>query len=173
MPPKFEIFSDRIEITSAGDLPEGLNEEEFFQGFSVPRTKELMRIYKDLELVEQLGSGIPRILEYYSRSSFSFSDNFIRMVFPKSVVEVSSPMGGPIGGPMGGPMGGPIELTARQKEVLNLIKEDNQLSRRNLARYLAINVSAAQRHLEALKEKGAIKREGGTRGKWTIHPDFL
>jgi ATP-dependent DNA helicase RecG len=82
IPPKFEIFSDRIEITSAGSLPEGLSKEEFFEGFSIPRNKELMRIYKDMELVEQLGSGIPRILEYYGKECFHFSENFLRMVFP-------------------------------------------------------------------------------------------
>ncbi len=65
VPPKFEIFPDRIEITSAGGLPEGLSQEEFFLGFSVPRNKELMRIFKDLGMVEQLGSGVPRILESY------------------------------------------------------------------------------------------------------------
>ena len=43
-----------------------------------------MRIYKDLDLVEQLGSGIPRILESYSKDSFRFSENFLRMVFPAS-----------------------------------------------------------------------------------------
>lgn len=80
--PKFEIFNDRIEITSAGSLPEGLSENEFFEGFSVPRNKELMRIYKDLDLVEQLGSGVPRILEHYGKECFYFSDNFLRMVFP-------------------------------------------------------------------------------------------
>ena len=47
VPPKFEIFSDRIEITSTGSLPEGVDREEFFEGFSIPRNKELMRIYKD------------------------------------------------------------------------------------------------------------------------------
>lgn len=31
--PKFEIFTDRIEITSAGGLPEGLSKREFFKGF--------------------------------------------------------------------------------------------------------------------------------------------
>ncbi|MCD4737306.1 MAG: putative DNA binding domain-containing protein [Bacteroidales bacterium] len=29
-PPKFEIFTDRIEITSAGGIPQGLEQEEFF-----------------------------------------------------------------------------------------------------------------------------------------------
>lgn len=83
VPPKFEIFEDRIEITSTGSLPDGLSKEEFFEGFSVPRNKELMRIYKDLGLVEQLGSGVPRILESYGKECFSFTDNFLRMTFPK------------------------------------------------------------------------------------------
>lgn len=29
IPPKFELFSDRLEITSAGGIPQGLNEKEF------------------------------------------------------------------------------------------------------------------------------------------------
>ena len=37
-----------------------------------------MRIFKDMELVEQLGSGIPRVLQTYGRESFKFSDNFVR-----------------------------------------------------------------------------------------------
>jgi ATP-dependent DNA helicase RecG len=82
VPPKFEIFPDRIEITSAGGLPEGLSQEEFFEGFSVPRNKELMRVFKDLGMVEQLGSGVPRILESYKRECFTFTDNFLRMTFP-------------------------------------------------------------------------------------------
>ncbi|WP_282636503.1 Fic family protein [Sphingobacterium thalpophilum] len=86
VPPKFEIFADRIEITSAGTLPEGLNEDDFFDGVSIPRNRELMRVYLDLELVEQLGSGVPRILESYGKECFRFMGNFIRMTFPASEV---------------------------------------------------------------------------------------
>jgi len=82
LPPKFELFDDRLEITSTGGLPDGLSQEEFFEGFSVPRNKEIMRIYRDLDLVEQLGSGIPRILESYPKECFRFSDHFLRMSFP-------------------------------------------------------------------------------------------
>ena len=47
------------------------------------------RIFKDLELVEQLGSGVPRILQSYDKKCFRFMDNFIRMTFPieKQVTE--------------------------------------------------------------------------------------
>jgi len=87
VPPKFEIFPDRLEITSAGRLPESLSREEFFSGISIPRNKELMRIYRDVELVESLGSGIPRILRAYGEDCFKFTDNFIRITLPVSVYD--------------------------------------------------------------------------------------
>ena len=84
VPPKFEIFPDRLEITSADRLPESLTREEFFNGISIPRNKELMRIYRDVELVESLGSGIPRILRAYGEDCFKFTDNFTRITLPIS-----------------------------------------------------------------------------------------
>ncbi|WP_405330844.1 RNA-binding domain-containing protein [Leeuwenhoekiella sp. LLG6367-2.1] len=175
--PKFEIFADRIEITSAGGLPEGLSKQEFFEGFSVPRNKELMRIFKDLELVEQLGSGIPRILEHYGKESFGFSDNFLRMTF--NAKETAVEEGGQIGGLKGGQIGGQKDaeiddikkLTHRQKEVLKLITSDNRISRSGIAEVLHINESAIQKHLNNLKNAGFIERVGGTRGYWEINLD--
>lgn len=82
VPPKFEIFPDRLEITSAGRLPETMSMQEFFDGVSMPRNKELMRIFKDVELVESLGSGIPRILRAYGTDCFWFTENFIRLILP-------------------------------------------------------------------------------------------
>ena len=41
-----------------------------------------MRIYRDLDLVEHLGSGIPRILQAYSRDQFNFMDNFLQVILP-------------------------------------------------------------------------------------------
>ncbi len=82
IPPKFEIFSNRLEITSYGGLFEGMTQEDFFDGLSLPRNKELMRVYKDLGMVEQLGSGVPRILQAYNKDCFKFSENFLRMIFP-------------------------------------------------------------------------------------------
>ncbi|MCX2450305.1 winged helix-turn-helix transcriptional regulator [Pedobacter sp. PLR] len=65
--------------------------------------------------------------------------------------------------------GGPIlDLTQRQNEVLILLKENSKLTKRDLAKLLDINVSAAQMHIELLKVKGYITRLGGTRGQWHI-----
>jgi predicted HTH transcriptional regulator len=49
--PLVEIFSDRIVITSCGGLVEGLSEYDFFKCRSMPRNRELMRVFRDMELV--------------------------------------------------------------------------------------------------------------------------
>lgn len=82
VPPKFEIFSDRIEIISAGRLPIGMTKEEFFSGISSPRNKELMRVFRDVDMVESLGSGMKRICNAYPTKIFTFTPNFIRVTIP-------------------------------------------------------------------------------------------
>lgn len=82
IPPVFEIYSDKMVITSAGGLSIDMTEEEFYQGFSAPQNRILMRIFKDVRLVEHIGSGIPRILKKYDRSVFRFSTNFLRITYP-------------------------------------------------------------------------------------------
>jgi len=79
--PKFEIFTDRLEITSAGTIHPGQEQDDFFAGYSMPRNKTLMRVFKDLDMVEYLGSGMPRILKAYSRDAYTFSSHFIRTAF--------------------------------------------------------------------------------------------
>ena len=79
--PKLEFFSDRAEVTSMGGLPYGVTEKDFFGGCSVPRNKEIMRVFRDLEIVEHLGSGVPRILNAYGKDAFEIRDSYLRIVF--------------------------------------------------------------------------------------------
>lgn len=46
------------------------------------RNKELMRVFRDVEMVEALGSGMPVILRKYGRESYSFLQHFIRLTIP-------------------------------------------------------------------------------------------
>lgn len=64
-----------------------------------------------------------------------------------------------------GTIGGTIsELSNRQIEIINIIQANSKISIRDIAKKLNINVSATQSHMDSLKEKGIITREGGTRG---------
>jgi len=80
--PLVEIYEDRIVVTSGGGLVPDLTEKEFFECRSMPRNRELMRVFRDVELVEQLGSGMKKILEAYDRSIFEFTPSFVAVTFP-------------------------------------------------------------------------------------------
>ena len=79
--PIIELYSDRIEITSAGGLPQELSQEEFLEGVTSPRNKELIRVFKDVDLIENIGSGVLRILDAYDKSCFKFMEHFLRVSF--------------------------------------------------------------------------------------------
>jgi len=79
-----------------------------------------MRVFKDLDLVEQLGSGIPRILSSYSKDCFQFSDNFLRMTFPAA--EQVTP-----------------QVTPQVQELLNLF--DGEHKRQDLQSYWGMRIT--------------------------------
>ena len=101
-PPVFEIFSDRIEITSTGGLSIIKNIDDFFSGYSNPTSRELMRIYKDLELVEHLGSGLNRILEAYDKDSFVMKQNYMKNIFYKNETPLDGVVSGGVNGVVSG-----------------------------------------------------------------------
>ena len=80
--PLVEIFSDKLVVTSCGGLVADLSKEDFFKCRSMPRNRELMRVFRDMELVEQIGSGMSRILNAYDRSVFELSPSFTIVTFP-------------------------------------------------------------------------------------------
>jgi ATP-dependent DNA helicase RecG len=148
IPPKFEIFPDRLEITSYGGLFEGMSKNDFFSGLSLPKNKELMRIFKDLDMVEQLGSGVPRILKTYSKDSFVFGDSFTRMVFPlKTTVKTTTKT--------------TMKTTVK---ILQLIKNNSKITREALAKEIGISIDGIDYNIKKLKKEGKLKRIGPDKG---------
>jgi len=109
------------------------------------------------------------LLKVYDQSVFKISDNFLEICFPLESDYVDKQDSGVISGVMGGVID---ELTERQREVLRLIILNNKITYKELSKQLSIRESAVGKHIEALKEKGAIKREGVTRGKWIVLLDL-
>ena len=164
--PKFEFFSDRFEVTSYGGLPLGLSKEEFFEGISIPRSKELMRVFRDMELVEQLGSGIPRILQFYGTECFYFSENYIRMSFPIEE-EFVTPfietwvVGGNVGGNVG------IE------KLFEIIQNSPGLNAKQLHAYFEVSPRTIERWIKTLREENKIYFHGEQKsgGYYSVQDD--
>lgn len=84
---KVAMFDDRIEITSPGNLPQGLSKESYLNGeISVLRNPIIANIFFRLKIIEQFGTGIQRILTSYSDSTiqpqFSVSENSVKIILP-------------------------------------------------------------------------------------------
>ena len=166
VPPKFEIFPDRFEITSYGGLFEGMSENDFFEGLSQPRNKELMRIFNDLGMVEQLGSGVPRILKSYDRTCFTISDNYLRMTFPSSAPVYEGNVGNSIKETSGK---GSQESSQKgsqksSQKIIMLMTDNSDITTTEIASKLNISRRAVAKQIAKLKEQNIIKRIGPDKG---------
>lgn len=150
VPPVFEIYSDRIEITSAGGLSAIKNKEDFFTGFTKPINRELMRIFKDVELVEHLGSGMGRILPAYGRESFQITENFMRLVFYKAVEGATQKEN----------KGVTEGVTGPEEILLKLITQKPGFRAPFYAAELDTSVKNIERWIAALRKKQLIKFKG-------------
>jgi ATP-dependent DNA helicase RecG len=60
-PIRVALFDDRLEIENPGLLPFGLTIEDIQQGISKLRNRVIGRVFQELGLIEQWGSGIQRM----------------------------------------------------------------------------------------------------------------
>ena len=161
-PPKFEFFSDRLEISSFGGIQNEFTEEEFLQGYSAPKNPELMRVFKDLELVEHLGTGIRRILKRYDKSIYHFFSHFIRVSikynqneFEYNNQNIKKTIYS--------------NLTKVQEGIIGLIEDRPNITQEEMANLLGVTSRTIRNHIKYLVDNDYIKRIGADKnGKWII-----
>ena len=154
--PVIEIYEDKIVVTSYGGLLSGQTEEDFFSCMSMPRNRELMRVFRDLDLVEQLGSGMTRILKVYDKSIFKITNNYIQVSFP--ICEITNK----------------DIREALEQDTKNAIADvmfDNpRITVNSLASYFRMSKSTMSRNIKKMQEEGKIERIGSNRnGKWKVN----
>ena len=141
------IFSNRIEFVSIGGLVKGITLHDVMAGVSQPRNTLIANIFYRLKLIESYGTGIQRIME-------SYQDQMVKPTFnigPASFV-VTLPKRKPFN-----------DSTTDEETVMNLLNDKKFITRKdvefvlNCSKFKAINV------INALIEKGAIKKTGAGR----------
>jgi predicted HTH transcriptional regulator len=70
-PLRVAIYDDRVEIENPGILLPGMTIEDVRQGVSKIRNRVIARVFRELGLIEQWGSGFRRILDERSRTCLS------------------------------------------------------------------------------------------------------
>jgi len=151
--PLVEIYSDRIEVTSCGGLVSDLAEEDFFKCRSMPRNREIMRVFRDMDLVEQIGSGMSRILDVYDRSIFELTPSFAIVTFPfaEGFENINEKINGKI------------------KSLLEIMKSNPTATIPDLIEVTGKSQSTISRELKGYQEAGLLRREGSRKnGKWVV-----
>ena len=177
---------DRITITSYGGLPDGLSPDDFFSSGSKPRNRELMRVFRDVDMVEQIGSGMSRILDAYDRTIFKLTPNFIIVTFP-----VALPDGTKDGTKDGtnrtssgatrnatksrkkpeqpGMITGMITGIETGMKIIGIMRQKPDISITAISVALGMARSSIIAQIEKLKTKGRIRRLGSQKtGYWEI-----
>ena len=173
--PIIELYSDRIEITSAGGLPQELSQEEFLEGVTAPRNKELIRVFKDVDLIENIGSGVLRILDAYDKSCFKFMEHFLRVSFKykenpfeydsKNKVSTDDTINDTINDTLKDT----TKLTKNEQQILSLIISNNQITREEIVNETKLSDRTISRAIKRLQDENFILREGSKKtGYWKV-----
>lgn len=170
-PPKFEFFSDRLEVSSFGGIQSEFTEEEFLQGYSAPKNPELMRVFRNLELVEHLGTGIRRILKRYDKSIYHFYPHFIRVSikYNQNEFEYNNNLNA-----NGNKINySNLELNNIQKGIIGLMLDRPKITQDEMSNLLGVTPRTIRNHIKYLIDNDYIERTGANKnGKWIVNNHF-
>jgi ATP-dependent DNA helicase RecG len=189
---KFAIFDDRIEITSPGGLLPNVNIEDLGTGVSELRNKIIGKIFSESGLIEEFGTGVLRIRKYIEEKGlpqpeFRDHNGFFKAIFYGVGKDVEKISGREVETKIREVEGeaetgirevkkevetgirGVEKLTDKQKMILELIKNNPSISKKEMSKTIGIRPSSIDKNITTLKEKGYLKRVGPAKGgHWEI-----
>ena len=190
-PLRVAFFDDRIEVENPGILLPGMTIEDMKQGVSKVRNPVIARVFRELGLIEQWGSGVRRIFEQARAAKLSdprIVELGMRLRF---VVPLASAM--PAAVP---PVGEQVkDLALRQKgseenkkgseesnrsseenkkgseqstksseEILKMLQEEPKLTARAIAKRLKLTSRAVEKQIARLRQSNRLRRHGPAKG---------
>jgi ATP-dependent DNA helicase RecG len=142
---QISMFENRIEIVSPGGLPEGMDEEQYYRGLtSLSRNPIISNVFFRLNLIEQFGTGIKRILDSYKRykikPSFDIQKHQIRIVLPVTNFDYTK--------------------LEKKEAILSYLRAYPKSSRQSIEDTIKIEKSTLIRRLNELVEQGLVSKSG-------------
>ena len=158
--PGIYVYNNRLEIESFGGIPKVLTKEQFLNGKSEPVNKQLFDIFRACNFAEESGHGVPSVVSVYGDDAYVFSEYFIDVIIPfnkdgfnkaKSISKKKQP-------------------ADIRKEILEILKNNGRISRKDLIIILNITEGSARHHLNKLQEEGKIEHIGPDKGGyWKVN----
>ena len=137
------IFSDRIEITNPGALTYGQTMEMALSGISRMRNRMMGRIFREIDLIERLGTGLKRIISVYERLKAKppifqeMNTHFRAILYSADIGEVMEPW---------------------EQALLAKFRSTRQLTPMEIAELWGVTTRTARTRLNKMIESGRIVR---------------
>ena len=146
---KINVFDDRLEVISPGILFGNLDISDIGTGLSECRNRSIARIFRKLNLMEELGTGIARIYNLYQekrlkKPAFLEHGQFFKAILPQE-----------------------REYQNNVDRIYDIIKRSTGISASDIAKQMKLHHNTILRYLNQLIADGRIKKTGT--GKNTIY----
>jgi ATP-dependent DNA helicase RecG len=188
---KLAIFDDRLEVLSPGMLPSGLSVETIQAGRSEIRNKVIARFFREINFIEQWGTGIRKIIHLCQEYGLPNPAFIERDRFFKVHIFKPAPLGDPpllevreshdiygYGTPQAHTVAGPITNSSLQTPasgltvddmILSLLRQNPRQSAKLLATRLGKSPRTIERKLAKLKEQNRLRHHGPAKGgRWEV-----
>ena len=163
------LYDDRLEVTSPGMLLTGVTIKKMREGYSKVRNRAIASAFAYMKIIEQWGSGIPRIFEEFKKYGLKepelidldgdFRVNFYRVVLDTTQTTQSSTQ-----------TTQSIQLTDLDKSVIEIITKNPAITQSGIALELGWAVNRVKYYTKKLSDKGILEHIGSSRsGTWKVH----
>lgn len=164
---RIEKCDDRIVLTNPGLLKLPL-EQIYHGGESKARNQRMQNMFRMIGYVENLGSGFPLILNTWNEKHWMKPELLeqTELMQVKLTLYIQNNVAS---GSSNDPINDPINLTERQKLILQTFSEEKSLSRERLCEKTGLSDATAKREIAFLKKAGYLERVGSLKtGHWIV-----
>lgn len=164
------LYENRMELVSVGGLLPGIELEDVMAGISVCRNQNLANVFYRLHLIEAYGTGLAKIKTAYENSTekprFAVTNNSFKIILPNVNARNNRPLAEPASMVRENVS---IKYTHRSKidekevAVLELIREQGEITRQEVENLLDVSASTAVRLLRKMVSEGIIQQQGNAR----------
>lgn len=158
------IFDDRVEIENPGRLPEGMTAENIKNSHkSQPYNPLIADVLYKTSWLESWGTGVSRMIDACKSQNipepyYTITPGFVTVVFKKGAYAKGSCINDCTS-----------QLSERQKDVLNLITANCNITAKQVAEALHVSMRTASGDISFLRKKGFIdKSTKDNRSPWVI-----
>lgn len=145
-PIRVAIFDDRMEVENPGLLPFGLTLEDLPLGVSKLRNRVLGRVFQELGLVEQWGSGVQRMISACREQGLPapvWEEVGFRLRVTLRTERIRVP-----------------EVDAKDRTILDLLGGDEGRRTRDIAEAIGLSTRSTRTRLARLVKRGLVREVG-------------